>query len=231
VGNRYEGRDVVVTGGTGALGAAVVERLVGEGARVRVPCFHVRELERFPLADHERVEVVGGIDLAAEASAEGFFGGGPGALWASVHVAGGFAMGPLGETSLDDFRAQLRLNVETCFLACREAARRMGGGGRIVNVAARPALEPAGGMVGYTTAKAGVASMTRCLAQELKPAGILVNAVAPSVMDTPANRAAMPDADHAAWPTVEEVAATIAFLASPENTLTSGAIVPVYGRA
>jgi NAD(P)-dependent dehydrogenase (short-subunit alcohol dehydrogenase family) len=86
-------------------------------------------------------------------------------------------------------------------------------------------------MTAYAASKAGVAALTEALAQEVAPDGILVNAVAPSIMDTPANRAAMPKADHAAWPKVEEVAATIVFLASPENRVTRGAIVPVYGKA
>jgi NAD(P)-dependent dehydrogenase (short-subunit alcohol dehydrogenase family) len=106
-------------------------------------------------------------------------------------------------------------------------------GGRIVNVAARPALEwrTGAGMTAYTASKAGVAALTAALAEEVVKAGILVNAVAPSIMDTPANRQAMPKADHTLWPKVEEVAATIAFLASPENRVTRGAVVPVYGKS
>ena len=105
-------------------------------------------------------------------------------------------------------------------------------GGRIVNVAARPALEwrSGAGMIAYTVAKAGVAALTVALAEEVAKDGILVNAVAPSTMNTPANRVAMPKADHDVWPNVEEVAATILFLASPDNRVTRGAIVPVYGK-
>src|SRR6185436_2025652 len=107
------------------------------------------------------------------------------------------------------------------------------GAGRIVNVAARPALEPrsGAGMAAYVASKAAVAALTQALAAELAPRRILVNAIAPSIIDTPANRAAMPDADHASWPTPAEIAATILFLASADNQVTSGAIVPVYGRA
>jgi NAD(P)-dependent dehydrogenase (short-subunit alcohol dehydrogenase family) len=109
----------------------------------------------------------------------------------------------------------------------------MTSGGRIVNVAARPALEwrSGAGMAVYTASKAGVAALTAALAEEVAKDGILVNAVAPSIMDTPANRQAMPKADYALWPKVEEVAATIAFLASPDNRVTRGAIVPVYGKS
>ena len=107
------------------------------------------------------------------------------------------------------------------------------GGGRIVNIAARPALEPrtGAGMTAYTIAKSGVAALTVALAEEVARDGVLVNAVAPSIMDTPANRKAMPKADFALWPKVEEVAATILFLSSPDNTVTRGAIVTVYGRS
>ena len=159
---------------------------------------------------------------------------GLGDVWASVHVAGAFAMAPAVDTSAADFRKMFDVKAMTCFLCCREAVRAMrrsGGGGRIVNVGARPAVVPTGGMIAYSTSKAAVASITQSLAEEVKPDGILVNAVLPSTMDTPANRAAMPDADFSAWPKVEEVAEAICFLASPANALTTGALVPVFGRA
>ena len=127
-----------------------------------------------------------------------------------------------------------RLNTLTCFLACREAVRAMraaGAGGRLVNVAARPVLQPAADMTAYVAAKAGVAALTQALAVELAADRILVNAVVPSIIDTPANRAAMPRADYASWPKPAQIAETIAFLASEANGLTSGALVPVYGRA
>ena len=103
--------------------------------------------------------------------------------------------------------------------------------GRIVNVAARPALVPTAEMTAYAASKAAVAALTLSLAEELAPSGIWVNAVVPSIIDTAANRAAMPDANHASWPTPEEIAETIAFLASPQNEATRGALVPVYGRS
>jgi NAD(P)-dependent dehydrogenase (short-subunit alcohol dehydrogenase family) len=108
----------------------------------------------------------------------------------------------------------------------------VGTGGRIVNVASRPGIEwrQGAGMVGYTVAKAGVAALTVALAEEVAVDGILVNAVAPSTMDTPANRASMPKTNFDLWPKVEEVAATIVFLASPNNRVTRGAVVPVYGK-
>jgi NAD(P)-dependent dehydrogenase (short-subunit alcohol dehydrogenase family) len=131
---------------------------------------------------------------------------------------------------------QVDINLVTAFLCCRAAVNAMtrsGARGRIVNVAARPAIEwrAGAGMVAYTMSKAAVAALTVAVAEEVARNDILVNAVAPSIMDTVANREAMPAADHAAWPRVEDVAATILFLASPNNTVTRGAIVPVYGRS
>ncbi len=105
--------------------------------------------------------------------------------------------------------------------------------GRIVNVAARQALEPrlGAGSIAYTIAKGAVAALTTALGAELASEGILVNAIAPSIMDTPGNRTAMPNAKSDSWPKVEEVAATILFLASPANSVTRGAVVPVYGKS
>jgi len=231
----YRDRDVVVTGGTGALGTAVVGALVEAGAICHVPVVHAAEAERFPLRDHAQVKLMQVGTLADEAEVELLYDGIP-QLWASIHLAGGFAMAPVAETTKSDLLEQMDMNFITAFLCCRgavNAMQRAGGGGRIVNVAARPAIEwrTGAGMAAYTASKAAVAALTAALAEEVAKVGILVNAVAPSIMDTPSNRKAMPKADHAAWPKVEEVAATILFLASPENKVTRGAVVPVYGRS
>lgn len=224
-----EGRHVVVTGAAGGLGPAVVQALLAAGATCHLP--------RRKRADDERRDprtvTVDGVDLADEGAVRAFYASLP-ALWGSVHVAGGFQGAPLLETSLPDLRGQLEINLTTAFLCCREAARNMRAGrrgGRIVNVGSRAAAVPAGGTVAYTVAKAGVAALTQAVADELRGDGILVNAVVPSIIDTPANRAAMPGADHARWPKPAEIAATIAWLISPENVVTSGALVPVYGAA
>jgi NAD(P)-dependent dehydrogenase (short-subunit alcohol dehydrogenase family) len=200
---RLDGKQVVITGGDGALGQAVVEAFRSAGA-----------------------------DLTDDAAVSGYFAGLP-PLWASVHLAGGYLAKPIVETSRTDFDKQLALNLVTAFLCCREAVKalRASGGGRIVNVAARVVEVPVGGSVAYSVSKAGVAALTRALAVETRGDGILVNAVLPSLIDTPANRAAMPKADHAKWPRAEELAAVILWLASSENSLTSGALVPVYGQA
>jgi len=222
---------VVVTGGTGALGSAVSQLLAGQGARCIIPSHRAAEAPKF--SGPGRIEVVPNVDLADEGSVEKFYAGIP-SLWASIHTAGGFAMSPIGNTSKADLLKMLETNAITAFLCCREAAKRMrtGGGGRIVNVAAKPALHPVGGMIPYSMSKAAVTSLTQSLGEELAGEGIWVNAVVPSVMDTLANRASFPaGTDFSKWPTVAEVAQTIAFLASPENKVTRGGLVPVYGRS
>jgi NAD(P)-dependent dehydrogenase (short-subunit alcohol dehydrogenase family) len=229
----FSGKQVVVTGGTGALGSAVVGALLDAGARCTVSFVHLSEAQRFAYREHAGVRLVAISDLADEAAVAKLYD--DVAPWASIHLAGGFAMSKIAETDKTALMAQLDGNLVSCFLCCRAAVNAMranGQGGRIVNVAARPALEPrsGAGMTAYTVAKAGVAALTMALAEEVAGDGILVNAVAPSIMDTPANRAAMPKADHASWPKVEEVAATILFLASPDNKVTRGAVVPVYGN-
>jgi NAD(P)-dependent dehydrogenase (short-subunit alcohol dehydrogenase family) len=226
----FSDRHAVVTGGTGALGRAVVGRLVEAGATVHVPVYAAEELEGFPYRNHDAVQLHEGLDLRVEADVSRLFGATT-SLYASIHVAGGFAMGTLASTSLDDWDDLMRMNATTCFLSCREAVKVMAGGeGRIVNVAARPVLVPTGQMAAYAASKAAVAALTLSLAEELSGSSIWVNAIVPSIIDTPANRAAMPDADHSAWPTPKQIAETIAFLASPQNAVTRGALVPVYGN-
>lgn len=234
----FHNRQVVVTGGTGALGAQVVGALLQAGARCAVPWIDEEEAKRFEHRDHERVRLLGPIDLTDERAVADFFEQ-IDAPWASIHIAGGFAMSPVEKTSLDDWRRMLDMNAASCFLCCREAIKRMRKaetgevGGRIVNVAARPALEPAQGanMAAYTASKAAVAALTQALASEVAAEDIWINAVAPSIIDTPANREAMPSADHDAWPDPEAIAQTILFLASPTNRVTRGGVVPVYGRS
>jgi NAD(P)-dependent dehydrogenase (short-subunit alcohol dehydrogenase family) len=227
-------RHIIVTGGTGALGSAMVGALVEAGAVCHVPYIDRAEAERFRWRDHAQVKLVAEIELTDEAAVARLYERVP-KLWASIHLAGGFAMAPIGETAKSDLIKQIGMNFVTAFLCCRAAVTAMmrtGEGGRIVNVATRPALEwrAGAGMVAYTASKSAVAALTVALAEEVVKSGILVNAVAPSTMDTPANRRAMPNADHEAWPKVEEVATTILFLASPENRVTRGAVVPVYGK-
>jgi NAD(P)-dependent dehydrogenase (short-subunit alcohol dehydrogenase family) len=203
--------------------------LLEEGTRCHVTWKFEHELARFP---HHDAVTLHEVDCGDEEQVTAFYDD-VGALDASIHIVGGFAAATIDETSRADFVAQFELNAVTAFLCCREAVGHMhrADGGRIVNIAARPAEQPVGGMLAYTTAKAAVASLTQCLAAEVVDKRILVNAILPSILDTPANRAAMPEADFDSWPKPAEVAEIIAFLAGPTNRLTSGALVPVYGRA
>lgn len=249
----FKDRHCVVTGGTGALGSAVVQLIVDGGGSCSVPCVETREMDRFKYADHPRVKVLMGGELRDEGTVIKFYESIP-SLWASIHCAGGFAMSPIGETNLSSFLEMFDTNALSCFLCCREAVKRIratgkrvtapknaespGGGvreglGRIVNVTARPALEGRAGarMIPYAMSKSAVATLTTALAEEVAEEGIWVNAVVPSIMDTRANRRAMPDADFTKWASLDEVAATIAFLASPENGSTRGSLTPVYGRS
>lgn len=230
----FRDRHVVVTGGTGALGTAVVGMLLDAGAVCHVPWRSEAEHQAFAHRAHSHVRMVE-ADLTDEAGVARLYDGAP-RLWASIQIAGGFAMGAVSKTGKAALMQQLEMNFVSCFLCCAAAVRTMEHarhGGRIVNIAARPALEwrSGAGMAAYTASKAAVAALTVALAEEVARDDILVNAVAPSIMDTPANRAAMPKADHAAWPKVDEVAQTILFLASPNNRVTRGGIVPVYGKA
>jgi len=238
----FRDRHIVVSGGAGALGTAVVEALAGAGAICHVPCLHEAEKRSCRLQESKNIRLTIAGNLAEEAAVTRLYQG-IAPLWGSIHIAGGFAMAPLRDTTAELLRQQLDMNFVSCALCCRAAVNAMssnmpsntaaGGGGRIVNVTARPGLEwrSGAGMVAYTASKAAVAALTAALAEEVAKDGILVNAVAPSIMDTAANRAAMPKADYALWPKVEEVAATIVFLVSPENRVTRGAIVSVYGKS
>lgn len=228
------GRHVVLTGGAGALGTAVVARFLAAGATCHVPT----------IDDGPRslglpgVHYLPRVNLADEAAVHAVYAQIP-ELWASVHLAGGFSFAALADTTPAAARAQFEMNAMTCLLCCRAAVRRMREraraqpgepGGRIVNVGSRAALSPSAGFAAYAMAKAAVHALTLELAEELRQEQILVNAVLPSIIDTPANRAAMPDADFERWARPADIAETLLFLASPSNAVTTGGLVPVYGR-
>jgi NAD(P)-dependent dehydrogenase (short-subunit alcohol dehydrogenase family) len=225
----------LVTGGTGGLGVAVVERFLGDGWRVLVPWVAERELERLPAREGlelRRADLSDPAEVTQVVAAAGGDAGAP--LGAVVNLVGGFAAGPrVHETPIEDFEAQFRLNLRPTYLVTQAALPGLieAGGGAIVCVSTRAALEPFSGAAGYVASKAAVLAFVQALAVEYRDEGIRANAILPSVIDTPANRAAMPGADHSRWVRPEEIAGVIAFLCSPESAPTSGAAVPVYGRA
>jgi NAD(P)-dependent dehydrogenase (short-subunit alcohol dehydrogenase family) len=227
-------RTAIVTGGTGGLGAAVTQRLLDDGWRVVVPWVFERELER--VTEQEGLELIK-ADLFDQAAVENVVelaahDGGP--LRGVVNLIGGFATGGrVHETPITDFEKQFQLNVRPTYLMTRAALSRMidGGGGSIVCVSTRAALQPFPGAVGYISSKAAVIAFANAVAVEYKNDGVRCNSVLPSVIDTPANRLSMPDADHARWVKPAEIAGVIAFLLSDDSGPTSGAAIPVYGRA
>ena len=220
------GRHVVVTGGTGGLGPAVVQAFSEAGAVVHVPC--VEET----LADGARIAGVTytlGVDLRDEDAVTGYYRGLPG-LWASVQVAGGFLWTPFADATRARLDQQFEINAVTAFLCCREALARLrtrGRGGRLLNVTSQAVRQPSAGMSVYSMSKAAVSALTESLAAEVRSEGIWVNAVAPSIIDTPTNRAAMPDADTSAWTAPSRIVPTLLYLASPANKSVTGAIIPV----
>ncbi len=227
-------RHVVVTGGTGALGAAVVKGFLQAGAACHIPAIEsVAPSGRLP--DSGKITVSTSIDLADEASVGGFYGKLP-PLHAVVNIAGGFAYAPIADSSAQVLQQQVSMNLVSCVLSCRAAIanfRKAGRGGHIVNIAARPALNPRQGanMTAYTAAKAAVAAFTVALAEEVKNENISVIALCPSTSDTDVNRADMPKADHATWVKHEAIAELIVAHCSLSETINSGALIPVYGKA
>ena len=205
------------------------------GWRVVVPIYDEAERERVP--DHERL-VLEPADLSDPASAESMAalaaGDAAAPLRAVVNLVGGFAAGErVHATPVEDFEAQLRLNLRPTYLVCQATLPHLlaGGGGAIVCVSSRAALRPFPGAAGYIVGKAAVLAFVDALAAEYRQDAIRVNAILPSVIDTPANRRSMPDADHARWVRPEQIADVVRFLCEDGAQAISGAHVPVYGRA
>ena len=225
---------VLVAGGTGALGTAVVHELLAAGRPVTATWVVEAERERIEaeLGGSDGFDVVEADLFDADATAAAVASVAD--LGAVVNLVGGFASGPLvHETDPDDFERMLRLNLRPGFLLAHAAMPRLveRGGGAYVGVSARPALKPFAGAAGYITAKAGVLAFVQALDAEYRQSGVRCNAIVPSVIDTPANRAAMPDADHSKWVAPGAIARVVRFLVSDDSAPTSGAAVPVYGRA
>ncbi len=232
----FAGRTVIVTGGTGALGGSVVRGFLDAGARVLVT--YVAEGEVAPFrrrfADAaDRVELHR-CDVRAAAEVEALLHQVPsGALQAVVNLAGGYRWTKVADADDATLEHLLDLNLRTTFAMCRAAAPALAdaGGGAIVNVSARAALRGEAGNGVYGATKAAVLALTQSLSEELKRDGVNVNAVLPSIIDTPANRKAMPKSDPAAWVAPGELANVIVFLASDAAAAVHGAAIPVYGLA
>jgi len=235
-----QGKTAIVTGGTGALGAAVVRAFLAEGARVAVPFRKEGELEKLRAGlDAGQAEALSGtrLDLTDESAVEAFAASvaeDRQGLDVLVNAAGAFAGGkPVHETPWSVWQEQLDVNLKTAVLASRAAVPWMlrRGAGAIVNVSSRPAERSGENLAAYAAAKRAILQLTDAMAAELVEKNITVNAILPSTIDTPANRKAMPGADYSKWVSPDAIARVIVFLAGPDARIVSGAHVPVYGRA
>lgn len=229
-------KTVLVTGGTGGLGSAVTAQLLSEGWRVVVPWIVEDELDR--LAEHrdnphlvlieadlfDRASTARVVEVAAGAT--------DAPLAAVVNLVGGFSMGPrVHEYPVEDFEQQLRLNLRATYLTTQAALPHLiaAGGGSIVCMSTRAAVAPFSGASGYIVSKAAVLAFVSALAVEYKAEGIRANALLPTVIDTPGNRAAQPDSTRKGWVDPAEIARTISYLVGPASTAITGAHIPVPG--
>jgi NAD(P)-dependent dehydrogenase (short-subunit alcohol dehydrogenase family) len=222
--------EVLVAGGTGALGAAVVKELVDHGHRVGATWLVEKERER--LEGLEGVELIKADLFDANEAAAAVAAVSD--IAAVVNLVGGYAEGGrVHETDPEEFDRLMRVNLRPNILLARAAMPRFlrRGGGAFVAVSARPALRPFPGAAPYIVSKAAVLSFVQTLDAEYRQDSIRANAVLPSVIDTPANRSSQPDADHSKWVDPADIAKVVRFLVSDESAPMSGAAVPVYGRA
>ena len=229
------GGAIVVTGGTGGLGLGVCRALQQTGRPLVVTWVVERELERArealgPDADLRRADVTDPAQMDALA---GELDAGEG-VWALAHLVGGYRDGdPVASLDLDAWDQQMDLNVRSAAVAMRAFLPAMvrRGGGRVVAVSSRTALRQFAGASAYAASKAALIALVAAASEEVKHDGVTVNCILPSVIDTPANRAAQGDADHSRWVKPEEIGNVIRFLTSPEASAVTGAAIPVYGRA
>jgi len=221
------GKPCIVTGGNGALGAAVVKRLRSDGARVAI-------VARGSSAQGDGM-MFGGVDLADPAAAQTAVNAAAeklGGLYALINVAGAFRWETLADGNVRTWDLLYSTNLKTAVCASKAALPHLiaNGGGRIVNVGAASATRAATGMGAYAASKAGVAKLTEALSEEVKANGITVNAVLPSIIDTAANRKEMPNADYNKWVRPEAIAELIVFLLSDRGSAITGALIPITGR-
>ena len=229
-----DGKYVLITGGTGDLGQAVVAQCAQRGAQIILPYRGHEGFEQLKarmdtdlLANLTAVQA----DLLNEQDIKKVIRK-MSRIDILIHIMGGFAMGKTMETSLHDWRFQLDLNLTSAFLMIRSCLPLMleQGGGRIVTVGSKAAVETPAGMAAYSASKAGLIALTKSVANELKSENITANIVLPSTIDTPANRSVMGDKNASRWVTPQSVAKVITFLVSDASADITGAVVPVYGR-
>jgi NAD(P)-dependent dehydrogenase (short-subunit alcohol dehydrogenase family) len=228
-----EGKVVAVTGGFGSLGTAVVKAAIAAGARVAA----IDQASAPSRADAlAGAMLVGGVDLTSLAEAQKAFArivDELDRLDALVNIAGTFRWEPEEGTGLETWDLLYNVNLKTAVAASKAAVPHLvkSGTGRIVNIGSAASAKGGTGMGAYSASKSGVARLTESLAEELEDRGVLVNAVLPATMDTPANRADMPKADFTRWVKPEAVASVIVFLLSRHARAVTGALIPVIGRA
>jgi len=232
-------RFVVVTGGTGALGTSVTQAYIKQGCQVAIPYISQHKIGPFE-------QRIGGLktqvtliraDVTVADEVQDFFRTvfeKFGQIDILVNIAGGFIGGiSVTETDAEKWEFMMDLNLKSTFLCCKAVLPHMieRQYGKIVNVSSRAGLNGVAGLSAYCVSKGGVRTLTESIAEEVKDRGVNVNAVMPSIIDTPVNRAAMPDEDHSRWVPPGEIAKVIRFLTSDDATIINGASIPVYGRA
>ena len=234
-----QNRNVLITGGTGILGSAVTKAYLTQGGTVAVTYLFDNEVDRFKQHNPELSEKVNFLfanvteETEVQQTVQSFitqFGH----LDILVNIVGGFIGGiPTAELEEDRWDFMMDLNLKSVFLCCKTVIPYMTeqGYGKIVNVSARAGLKGEAGLSAYCVSKGGVRTLTESLAAEVMDSGINVNAIMPSIMDTPANRESMPDEDHSRWVAPVDVAKVICFLTSDDASIINGAAIPVYGRA
>jgi NAD(P)-dependent dehydrogenase (short-subunit alcohol dehydrogenase family) len=230
-------RTVVVAGGTGALGGSVARAFLADGARVVVTYRRPEDFDELAASVGKNPNLSGvSVDATDGAAARNFIADTEakfGAVGALVITVGGYADGKnVWEADLATYEQMLNLNLRAAFVMARAVLPSMikRNRGALVNIASKAAYGHSAGAALYSASKAGVLALFDSLAEEVKPYNINVNSIVPSIMDTPANRRAMPKADFSVWPKTDEIAKVIVFLCSEEARVIHGAAVPVYGR-
>jgi NAD(P)-dependent dehydrogenase (short-subunit alcohol dehydrogenase family) len=227
-------RVALITGGAGGLGRACVDAFLEDGWRVAVPVHRSADGLREPAEHHGDRLTWFEADLATEEGAAHAVARTvewAGRLDAVVHTVGGYAgSGPLHEAPVEEWDRMMAVNLRSAYLVARAALPRLGEGGSMVFVSSRAALKGRKGNAAYAVSKAALLTLVEAIAEEQK-GRVRANAVLPGTIDTPANRAAMPNAKHGTWTPPDEIARVILFLASPASAPVSGAAVPVYGES